>query len=129
MATLFDVKHHNYHIFSNDMINMELQKCSHWFMSNKLSLNILKSNNKSFLTNHTSASEYQNIGCVDEFNYLGIMLNKYLNWKQFIAKIANKLYKAIGCDAMWSKKKYIYTNYSKFCSVIRLVMRGKSLFK
>ena len=37
-----------------------------------------------------------NIECVGEFSYLGLMLNKHLNWKQHITKIANKIYKNIG---------------------------------
>ena len=37
-----------------------------------------------------------NIACVDEFNYLGLMLNKHLNWKQHITKIANTIPKTIG---------------------------------
>ena len=37
-----------------------------------------------------------NIERVDEFNYLGLMLNKHLNWKQHITKIANTISKTIG---------------------------------
>ena len=37
-----------------------------------------------------------NIECVDEFAYLGLLLNKHLNWKQHITKIANTISKSIG---------------------------------
>ena len=30
IANLFDFKHHNYHTFNNNMINIELHKFSHW---------------------------------------------------------------------------------------------------
>ena len=43
IANLSDFKHHNYHTFNNNMINIELQKFSHWLMSNKLTLNLQKS--------------------------------------------------------------------------------------
>ena len=37
IAFLSDFKHHNYHTFSNNMINMELQRFRLWLMSYKLS--------------------------------------------------------------------------------------------
>ena len=40
IASLSDLKHHNYHTFSNNMINIERLKFSHWSVSNKLSLNV-----------------------------------------------------------------------------------------
>ena len=59
IANLSDFKHHNYHTFNNNMINIELQKFSHWLMSNKLTFNLQKSKYMLF-TNHKSASKYQN---------------------------------------------------------------------
>ena len=32
IANLSDFKHHNYHTFNNNMINIELHKFSHWLM-------------------------------------------------------------------------------------------------
>ena len=59
IANLSDFKHHNYHTFNNNMINIELQKFSHWLMSNKLTLNLQKSKYMLFYKPQ-SASKYQN---------------------------------------------------------------------
>ena len=102
IANLSDFKHHNYHTFNNNMINIELQKFSHWLMSNKLTLNLQKSKYMLFYKPQKRVKipkltiNNTNIECVDEFNYLGLMLNKHLNWKQHITKIANTISKTIG---------------------------------
>ena len=91
------------------MIHIEVQKFSHWLLSNKLTLNLQKSKYMLFykpqkrvkITNFTINNT--NIECVDEFNYLGLMLNKHLNWKQHITKIANTISKTIGIK---NKLKY-----------------------
>ena len=44
-------------------------------------------------TLHIDGSELE---CVEEFNFLGITIDKYLNWKSHINKLANKLPKSIG---------------------------------
>ena len=81
---------------------MELQKFSHWLMSNKLSLNLQKAKYMLFLKPQKRVVipkltiNNTNIECVDEFNYLRLMLNKHLNWKQHITKIANTISKTIG---------------------------------
>ena len=102
IANLSDFKHHNYHTFNNNMINIEQQKFSHWLMSNKLTLNLQKSKYMLFYKAQKRVKipkltiNNTNIECVDEFNYLGLMLNKHLNWKQHITKIANTISKTIG---------------------------------
>ena len=101
VTNVSDFKHHNYHTFCNNMINMDLQKFSHWLMSNKLSLNLQKSKYILFYKpqNHVEIPKMTinntNIEYVDEFNYLGHMLNKHLNWKQYTTKIANTISKTI----------------------------------
>ena len=49
IANLCDFKHHNYHTFNNNMINIELQKFSHWSMSNKLTIKFTKNKIYAFL--------------------------------------------------------------------------------
>ena len=44
-------------------------------------------------TLHIDGSELE---CVEEFIFLGITTDKYLNWKSHINKLANKLSKSIG---------------------------------
>ena len=84
------------------MINIELQKFSHWLMSNKLTLNLQKTKYMFFYKPQKCVKipkltiNNTNKECVDEFNYLRLMLNKHLNWKQHIAKIANTISKTIG---------------------------------
>ena len=36
------------------------------------------------------------IECVDEFNYLGIIINKHLKWNSHVNKIGNKISQTIG---------------------------------
>ena len=38
----------------------------------------------------------ENIDCVNNFNFLGIVLNHHLNWHSHTTKIANKICKIIG---------------------------------
>ena len=85
----------------NEIINYELSKISTWLKVNKLSLNVNKSKFMVFCTPqkkiqlptlHIDGSELE---CVEEFNFLGITIDKYLNWKSHINKLANKLSKSI----------------------------------
>ena len=59
IANLSDFKHHDYRTLNNNMINIWLQKFSHWLMSNKLTLNV-QNQNICFFTHHKSGSKYQN---------------------------------------------------------------------
>ena len=85
IANLYNFKHHNYHAFNNNMIKMELQKFSHWLRSNKFTLYLQKAKYMFFykpqkrVKIHKLTINNTNIGCVDKFDYLGLMLNKHLN--------------------------------------------------
>ena len=85
----------------NEIINYELSKISTWLKANKLSLNVNKSKFMVFCTPqkkirlptlHIDGSELE---CVEELNFLGITIDKYLNWKSHINKLANKLSKSL----------------------------------
>ena len=39
---------------------------------------------------------YTPIECVDNFNFLGLTINKHLNWKNHIDKLACKISRSIG---------------------------------
>jgi hypothetical protein len=84
------------------MINLELCKISNWLKLNKLSLNSLKTKAMLFHTNRRNVT-YPNISVngslidfVDTFDYLGILIDKNINWKAHISKISTKLSKVIG---------------------------------
>ena len=103
-------------IFSNKMepnteniLNTELKKVSNWLASNKLSLNVSKSN---FM--HFTPSKRENMVVTpildntpveekETTKYLGVFIDNELNWKQHIQYVKTKLSKALG---VISKIKY-----------------------
>ena len=83
-------------------INKELENISKWLILNKLSLNIKKSK---FMVFHmpqkkiiypTLFIDNVNIDCVDEFNFLGIIIHKHLTWNSHTNMIASKISSTIG---------------------------------
>ena len=88
------------HMYDN--INTELDKISEWLKINKLSLNVDKTK---FMLFHMPQKNIETpiiiidntvIECVDSFNFLGIYLDKYMNWKRHTDYIATKISKSIG---------------------------------
>ena len=86
-------------------INDELGKISNWLAVNKLSLNASKSNYMVFHHKQKQCNpdsipilkiNRTQIKLVNEFNFLGITINEYLDWNSHTIKIANKLSRAIG---------------------------------
>ena len=86
----------------NSHINSELDKISEWLKVNELSLNIKKTKFMVFYMPQKRIIipklriEGTQIECVDNFNYLGIILNEHLKWKSHIDKIAIKVSRSIG---------------------------------
>ena len=85
-----------------NILNDELEKISYWLLVNKLSLNKLK---LKFMLFHQPQKrvtipklKINNtlIECVDEFNYLGLIINKHLKWNSHVNKIGNKISQTIG---------------------------------
>ena len=85
-----------------NILNDELEQKSYWLLVNKLSLNKLKSK---FMLFHQPQKrvtipklKINNtlIECVDEFNYLGLIINKHLKWNSHVNKIGNKISQTIG---------------------------------
>ena len=92
--------------------NKEIEKISNWFKSNKLSLNLTKTNYVIFRTRNrrvpTTTQEIQIDGLIisrlQNVKFLGIMINEFLNWNIHITDICKRLAKNIG---LLFKLKYL----------------------
>ena len=83
-------------------INSELENISNWFRCNKLSINSDKSK---FMLFHTPQRKVEvpqlfmqgsQLQCVNEFNFLGLMVHKNMKWDSHINKISAKISKILG---------------------------------
>ena len=89
----------------------ELTKLTNWLQHNKLSLNLEKTKCLHFhkpqrkLTPLRLNINNTIIEKVDSFNYLGIILNENLTWKNHIEMVANKIAKITG---VLNRLKYVY---------------------
>ena len=86
----------------NHFISSELDKILDWLKVNKLSLNIKKTKlmifhqpQKNVIPPKIKIDDIP-IECVDNFDLLGITIDKHLHWKSHIDKVANKISKTIG---------------------------------
>ncbi|ELT93519.1 hypothetical protein CAPTEDRAFT_194122 [Capitella teleta] len=92
----------NIHSTNPCNINQELQNVSTWFSTNKLSLNASKTKAITFHTPHHNITppilniNNQPIENTNETNFLGITIDKHLNFKLHINKIATKLSRISG---------------------------------
>lgn len=84
------------------IFNNELAKIDTWLKVNKLSLNTEKTKamlfhtpNRKFVKPNLKINEH-NIEFVDQFNFLGIIFDKYLNWNHHIDMISKKVSRSIG---------------------------------
>ena len=84
------------------LINDELSKINDWFIANKLSLNISKTN---FIVFHPPRTPSlfpklhingMNINRVFSVKFLGLILNEVLNWKNHIDMLKVKISRAVG---------------------------------
>ena len=82
------------------VLNNELSKVSSWLASNKLSLNVAKSNFLyfSFIKHTTIKLNINNIPLIEKQNtkYLGVIIDNKLDWKTHIQAVNTKLSKGIG---------------------------------
>ena len=85
-----------------DNINSELSGVNDWLQLNKLSLNINKTKAMIFHNPQKKVDKINiklndiDIEFVDQFNYLGIILDKHLSWKPHIQRISQKVCKTVG---------------------------------
>ena len=83
-------------------IEMELKNVTEWLQMNKLSLNVKKTKAMLFhmpqkkIIIPTIKINGTLIEFVDNFNFLGINLNKHLNWNPHVTNVSNKLVKTVG---------------------------------
>ena len=83
-------------------IEMELKNVTEWLKMNKLSLNVKKTKAMLFhmpqkkIIIPTIKINGTLIEFVDNFNFLGINLNKHLNWNPHVTNVSNKLVKTVG---------------------------------
>ena len=106
----FNVENFTENEFENEC-KSELTKLTNWLQHNKLSLNIEKTKGLHFhkpqrkLTPLRLHINNTIIEKVDSFNYLGIILNENLTWKNHIEMVANKIAKITG---ILNRLKYVY---------------------
>ena len=93
---------HQVPVYLAASLNSELNKLSAWFMENKLSLNLKKTN---FMLFKPRQKRYhfpmqlcineQRIEQVKETVFLGVVLDEHLAWKPHISQVARKISKSI----------------------------------
>jgi hypothetical protein len=83
--------------------NEELKNVSSWFKANKLSLNVSKTNYIHFSRKHSTTTpsptiyiDSKPISPVDHTKFLGVTIDKYLNWKQQILKVITQVSRGVG---------------------------------
>ena len=96
------------------LVNAELEKVNTWLKLNKLLLNVQKTK---FMVFHRKQKKVSGVNVaidntvierVQSFNFLGIMLNEALSWKNHIhvAMVSNKISKVIG---ILYRLKYVFS--------------------
>ena len=82
---------------NTNIINAEIRHITNWLSVNKLSLNVSKSKLMIFNTKRRVfikpkiCINNSEIDHVDQFNFLGIIIDSNLSWKGHVAKVTNKL--------------------------------------
>ena len=102
----------NYDELVHEM-NIELQKISHWFKMNRLSLNLEKTHyilfhpvrKKITSTSNILKIDDVNILKVDNIKFLGVVLNSTLTWNDHIFELSSKINKLMGM--MYKIKDYV----------------------
>ena len=85
-------------------VNVELDKVFIWLVSNKLTLNTVKSkfmvvtNKKSIPKLSIKVNDIPLKTC-DSYKYLGVTIDKNLDWKSHVKYISTKIFKACGALA------------------------------
>ena len=86
----------------SDIVNYELEKINIWMKANKLSLNIEKTKCMLFHKHNKQLPNLEfkintvSLEIVDEFCFLGLNLDKSLNWNAHIRELSGKLNRSIG---------------------------------
>ena len=113
-TTLFATLNNDNFSAVKDKINNELKSISMWLKLNKLSLNIEKTKAMLFHTENRQVKipdiyiDNIKVDFTEEFNFLGLRLDKNLKWKCHLNYISKKISKTIGIMA--KLKNYLPTN-------------------
>lgn len=91
-------------------VNSELLKVQEWLNNNKLTINLNKTTyliitNRKITFNFQIKINSTHIKENNQSNYLGVIIDKKLNWKPYLNLIKNKL--SNGCWALNKLKKYL----------------------
>lgn len=107
-------------------INEELEYINSWLVANKLTINVNKSK---FMVFHSPQKVNVHIPqlllnntmieCVSEFNFLGIVINKYLSWNSHINFISKKISRVLG---IMCKLKHIIPTTAKLTIYNTLIL-------
>ena len=92
-----------FHFYPHILTNSELEKVSSWFIANKLSINIKKTNfmlfkprQKKCALNQPLLIDGKEIEQVSQTSFLGVIINQNLSWKSHIGCITSKIAKSAG---------------------------------
>ena len=102
LANLSDFYFKNTTKVNIKMLDNELDKIRLWLRANKLTLNTQKSKFMLFYQPKKRLEipkieiNNEKIECVEQFDFLGLILHKHLIWKSHVTKVANKISKTIG---------------------------------
>ena len=116
-------------------MNVELEKINVWMKTNKLSVNIGKTNyiifkpkQKSIAMNMTVLFDKNSLNRVNVVKFLGIFIDENISWKHHIDHVCNKISKSIGVISrssfvlsMRTKLSLYYTliyPYISYCNLI-----------
>lgn len=85
-------------------MNHNIQILDDWFASNKMAMNVRKTqfmlfqtkNSKTDLTNFTVTLDNNKLDRVKSFKYLGLMLDENLTWEENVKYVANKIAPYVG---------------------------------
>ena len=99
-------------------MNKDLEQLSHWFKTNKLSLNISKTNCIVFTLNKTTRYDKlklnidnSQIHMVDSTNFLGIHIDSRLHWHEHVKHVKKKI--SSGLYALNSSKHILQESHMK----------------
>ena len=114
-------------------INDDLHQISEWLQANRLSLNIKKTHymifsNKRLPIDMNIKIDGNKIDSVEQTKFLGVIIDKQLNWKKHITHITGKVARGIGIiikakkylprEAMLSLYYYFIYPYLTYCNLV-----------
>ena len=116
----------NYSYIDTDLINKDIDKVYKWLCINRLSVNIKKTK---YIIFH---SPFKKIDCnnlhikvnnilierVTNFNFLGVIIDEYLNWNDHINKVATTISRYIGILCRLKHFLPLYTLRTLYTSLI-----------